>query len=181
MQAGYFNMTDYMNRLNESEDGNIETSNKDGIIIPDENKKAYDWLKKEYNSNQIETKVEITNGSNKATKPTEFIDDKNPSGDGSKSDFKGGEFSTDQKNLGDGSKSDFKPFNGGGKSDTSTEKKETEDTSKETPKKKVSINGIKPGTGKSKDKIKDTSTSKPNKEEDKKEDSEKEEKDKKDE
>ena len=148
MQAGYFNMSDYMNRLNESEDGNIESSNKDGIIIPDENKKAYDWLKKEYDSNQIETKVEITNGTNKAIKPTEFIDDKLPTGDGSKSDFKNGEFSTDQKNLGDGSKSDFKPFDSNSKSESSSSDKETEDTSKENSKKKVSIKGIKPGTKK---------------------------------
>ena len=139
MQIGTFNMSDYINKLNESEDGNIDASDKDGLIIPDENKKAFDWLKKEYNANQVETKVEIKNGKDKIENKDEFV-----AKDDTNKDFKTGQFSTDQKNDGDGSKSDFKPF--GEKSETTKEEKsDTEKTATET-KKKVSVKGITPKT-----------------------------------
>lgn len=143
MQIGYFNMNEYINKLNESEDGNIPSSNKDGLIIPEENKKAYDWLKGEYKSNQIETKVEIKNGKDKIENKDEFV-----AKDDTNKDFKPGQFSTDQKNTGDGSKSDFKPFDGK-TSDNKPKKDETDedkDNKTEQSKKKVSIKGITPKT-----------------------------------
>jgi len=61
MKAGQFNIFEYLERLNEeAESGNLAGKDKEGIIIPDENKKSYDWLKKEYDAKQIEVKVEIT-------------------------------------------------------------------------------------------------------------------------
>lgn len=56
MKAGNFNINDYLERLFENAEG-IE--NKEGLIIPDENKKSYDWLKKEYHAGQTEVKVEM--------------------------------------------------------------------------------------------------------------------------
>ena len=67
MRAGSFNINSYLERLYENaEDGNL--SDKEGLIIPDENKKTYDWLKKEYQAGQTEVKVEIS-GSGSSFKP----------------------------------------------------------------------------------------------------------------
>ena len=61
MKAGNFNINDYLERLYENaEAGNLQQKDQEGIIIPDENKKSYDWLKKEYQKSQTEVKVEIT-------------------------------------------------------------------------------------------------------------------------
>jgi hypothetical protein len=61
MKAGQFNIFEYLERLNEeAESGNLAGKDKEGLIIPDENKKSYDWLKKEYDRAQTEVKVEIT-------------------------------------------------------------------------------------------------------------------------
>jgi len=61
MKAGQFNINEYLEKLyEEAGDGNL--SNKEGIIIPDENKKSYDWLKKEYEKGKTEVKVEISMG-----------------------------------------------------------------------------------------------------------------------
>ncbi len=62
--AGHFNFNEYMERLNEeaAESGGVKGDNKEGLIIPAENKKSYDWLKKEYNSAKTEVKVEIKMG-----------------------------------------------------------------------------------------------------------------------
>jgi hypothetical protein len=71
MKAGNFNFDDYMNRLNEESDkiqvgkGYATGTEKDGILIPDENKKSYDWLKKEYQKGQTEVKVEMKLGDSK--------------------------------------------------------------------------------------------------------------------
>jgi hypothetical protein len=57
MKAGTFNMDEYLQKLNE------ETEIKapdEAIIIPKENRKFYDWLKKEYQKGQQEAKVEIS-------------------------------------------------------------------------------------------------------------------------
>lgn len=70
MKAGTFNIHDYLGKLYEEmkeedldkilneEDGKI--SDPDGIIIPEEGKKAYDWLKKEYQKGKTEVKVEMS-------------------------------------------------------------------------------------------------------------------------
>lgn len=69
MRAGNFNINEYLERLFEnSESGNIQQKDQEGIIIPDENKKAYDWLKREYNKGKTEVKVEIS-GNGASFKP----------------------------------------------------------------------------------------------------------------
>lgn len=66
MKAGQFNINDYLERLYEESTSMMTDGeglvNNDGIIIPEENKKSYDWLKKEYQANQTEVKVEINMG-----------------------------------------------------------------------------------------------------------------------
>jgi len=80
MAVGNFNIHDYLNKLNEeaeqkTEDLKTEDSKEIsdaikpeggvsgdpgiGIIIPDENKRAYDWIKREYDKAKVEVKVEI--------------------------------------------------------------------------------------------------------------------------
>lgn len=63
---GSFNINDYLNRLYEESESksNISktTSSVEGIIIPEENKKSFDWLKKEYQKGRTEVKVEINMG-----------------------------------------------------------------------------------------------------------------------
>lgn len=61
MKAGNFNIDEYLEKLYE-EAGDGQLSDKEGIIIPDENKKSYDWLKKEYEKGKTEVKVEISMG-----------------------------------------------------------------------------------------------------------------------
>jgi hypothetical protein len=72
MKAGQFNIHEYLEKLYEEStsmmDGGEGLSNVDGIIIPDINKKSYDWLKKEYNAKQTEVKVEIS-GQGSSFKP----------------------------------------------------------------------------------------------------------------
>jgi len=71
MKAGSFNIHDYIGKLyektdeqkyesflNEEEAGKIPDDN--GIIIPEEGRKAYDWLKKEFQKGKTEVKVEIS-------------------------------------------------------------------------------------------------------------------------
>jgi len=67
MRTGSFNINSYLDKLYENaEDGNL--TNKEGLILPDENKKTYDWLKKEYQAGQTEVKVEIS-GEGSSFKP----------------------------------------------------------------------------------------------------------------
>jgi hypothetical protein len=40
MKAGNFNIHDYLEKLNEESDGNLKGSEKDGLIIPGENRKS---------------------------------------------------------------------------------------------------------------------------------------------
>jgi hypothetical protein len=67
--AGHFNINDYMENLYEAEEaqeaktaGGVKGDNGEGLIIPAENKKSYDWLKKEYKKGQVEVKVEMKMG-----------------------------------------------------------------------------------------------------------------------
>lgn len=68
MKAGNFNINDYLEKLYEEAetsgfmDGGEDTVNADGIVIPKENKKSYDWLKKEYQKGKVEVKVEMKLG-----------------------------------------------------------------------------------------------------------------------
>jgi hypothetical protein len=64
MKAGSFKLNDYMERLTEEK----EVSSKvpvEGMIIPEENKKTFAWLKKEYQKGKTEVKVEIKMGGTK--------------------------------------------------------------------------------------------------------------------
>lgn len=75
MKAGNFNIDDYLERLYEGAeekqkqsgfmDGGEGVVNSDGILIPDENKKSYDWLKKEFQKARVEVKVEMKMGGEK--------------------------------------------------------------------------------------------------------------------
>ena len=64
MKAGQFNINEYLEKLYESvADGALP--DKEGMVIPDENQKAYQWLKKEYQKAQTEVKVEMRLGDSK--------------------------------------------------------------------------------------------------------------------
>jgi len=65
MKIGAFNIDDYLTRLYENTEGGYIKDPKQPIIIPDINKKSFDWLKKEYQKNQTEVKVEMKMGSTK--------------------------------------------------------------------------------------------------------------------
>ena len=54
MKVGSFNFNEYLDKLNE------ELESKEGMIIPDTNKKSYDWLKAEYQKAQTEVTVTMT-------------------------------------------------------------------------------------------------------------------------
>lgn len=109
MKAGNFNIKNYLEKLHENAEtnGNLPAEHQDGIIIPDENKKAFSWLKKEYDKAKTEVKVEIKMGGSK---------------------FEPGyELQTDLKSV-----KDFKPGMYGEikTSDTPGSKKKEEDTAK---------------------------------------------------
>ena len=66
MKTGNFNLNDYIEKLHEEAESKIDsgngyaaTSDKDGIILPGDAKKSFDWLKKEYQKGQTEVKVEV--------------------------------------------------------------------------------------------------------------------------
>jgi len=67
MKAGNFNIHDYLSKLNEEADAEslAKLPEKDGLIIPDTNKKNYDWLKSEYQKGKTEVKVEMKMGGSK--------------------------------------------------------------------------------------------------------------------
>jgi len=66
MKTGSFNFNDYLEKLHEEVESKIDTGNgyaattdKDGIVLPGDAKKSFDWLKKEYQKGQTEVKVEV--------------------------------------------------------------------------------------------------------------------------
>lgn len=61
MKAGNFNINDYLEKLYENAEGG-QLPDSEGMVIPEENQKAYKWLKKEYQKAQTEVKVEINMG-----------------------------------------------------------------------------------------------------------------------
>lgn len=60
MKVGNFNIQDYLNKLHENEESDGGTENELGIVLPEENKKSFDWLKKEFEKGKIEVKVEMS-------------------------------------------------------------------------------------------------------------------------
>jgi hypothetical protein len=76
MKIGSFNINDYLERLYEGSeqkeqkqtgfgDGGENLTNSDGIVIPSENKKSFEWLKKEFQKGKTEVKVEMKIGGSK--------------------------------------------------------------------------------------------------------------------
>jgi len=68
MKAGKFNIHEYLEKLHENaQEGGLPSgsNNGEGLIIPEENKKSYSWLKKEYDKSKVEVKVEIKMGGTK--------------------------------------------------------------------------------------------------------------------
>ena len=61
MKAGSFNLNDYLQRLHEEKEATSKVPDE-GIIIPEENKKSFSWLKKEYQKGRTEVKVEMKLG-----------------------------------------------------------------------------------------------------------------------
>lgn len=64
MEIGNFNANDYLNKLHEEAEGNtdkgyIMTTDKDGLVLPEDAKKSFDWLNKEYQKGKVEVKVEV--------------------------------------------------------------------------------------------------------------------------
>lgn len=64
MKAGSYNFNDYINKLHEeteenTEKGYVEGDLKFGLILPEDTKKNFDWLNKEYQKGKVEVKVEV--------------------------------------------------------------------------------------------------------------------------
>ena len=62
MKAGSFNQEEYLKKLHEEAEGNTEkgyTSDIGGLVMPEDTKKNFDWLSKEYQKGKVEVKVEI--------------------------------------------------------------------------------------------------------------------------
>lgn len=64
MKVGNFNSIDYLNKLYEAEESNtnkgyLTTTPADGLLLPEDTKKSFDWLNKEYQKGKTEVKVEI--------------------------------------------------------------------------------------------------------------------------
>jgi len=63
MKAGTYNHEDYLAKLHEEAEGNTEKgyilSDTAGLPLPEDTKKNFDWLKKEYQKGKVEVKVEI--------------------------------------------------------------------------------------------------------------------------
>jgi len=66
MKTGTFNFNDYLDRLHEEAEAKIDTGNgyamttdKDGLVLPGDAKKSFDWLSKEYQKGKTEVKVEV--------------------------------------------------------------------------------------------------------------------------
>jgi len=64
MKAGNFNSVDYLNKLYEAAEGDtnkgyLTSTSTDGLLMPEDTKKSFDWLNKEYQKGKTEVKVEI--------------------------------------------------------------------------------------------------------------------------
>jgi len=76
MKVGNFNANDYLDRLHEeaeqtegnTDKGYILATDKDGLILPEDTKKNFDWLNKEYQKGKVEVKVEVS-GTGSSFKP----------------------------------------------------------------------------------------------------------------
>ena len=106
MKAGNFNIHDYLNKLQESAtEGGLPNGQQDGLIIPEENKKAYSWLKKAYDRSKVEVKVEIKMGGSKFSPGYDLQTDLK-----SVKDFKPGMYGDIKTSDTPGSKTDKKDY-----------------------------------------------------------------------
>jgi hypothetical protein len=64
MKAGSFKLNDYLERLTEEKEASSKVP-VEGLILPDENKKSFAWLKKEFQKGKTEVKVEMKMGGSK--------------------------------------------------------------------------------------------------------------------
>ena len=134
MRAGQFNFKEWMNKLyeevdeNEDKDenpqkvqaekstassdfmdGGEDIANNDGIVMPNDNKKSYDWLKKEFQKGKVEVKVEMKVGGSTFTPVNDMQADPD-----SVKDFKPGMFGeVKTANPENGEKNNTKPETSG--------------------------------------------------------------------
>ena len=63
MRADTFKFDDYLNRLHEEAEGSTEkgyiSGDPGGLPMPEDTKKNFDWLNKEYQKGKVEVKVEV--------------------------------------------------------------------------------------------------------------------------
>ena len=63
MKAGNFSQIDYLNKLYEEAEQNTEkgyiSAEKGGLLLPEDTKKNFEWLNREYQKGKVEVKVEI--------------------------------------------------------------------------------------------------------------------------
>ncbi len=72
MKAGTFNHQEYLDRLPEDAEGNTEKgyilSDTAGLPLPEDTKKNFDWLNKEYQKGKVEVQV-VVKGEGSSFKP----------------------------------------------------------------------------------------------------------------
>lgn len=129
MKAGSFKLNDYLERLHEEKEASSKVP-VEGLIIPEENKKTFNWLKKEYQKGKTEVKVEMRMGGSKFEPGYELQTDLK-----SVKDFKPGMFGDVKTSDTEGSK---KKEGGQPASKTTAEK-----PAKAAPKKEVKGVGVK--------------------------------------
>lgn len=135
MKAGSFNFNDYIERLTEAAEAK-EAAEKEakpgkgapttkaaggtgeGLIIPEENKKVFGWLKKEYVKGKTEVKVEMKMGGSKFTPGYDMQTDLK-----SVKDFKPGMFGDVKTGDNEGNGKKVEPGTDGGSVAAGSEKK----------------------------------------------------------
>ena len=145
--VGHFNLDEYLTKLNEAaeESGGVTGDNKEGLIIPAENKKTYDWLQKEYRQGKTEVKVEMKLGGSKFEPGYDFT-----AGGETIKDFKPGMYGDVKTSDTEGSKKTNKA-----KADESSEDAATVGDKKEPKKKGAQIKGATAGIATKKEEKKD--------------------------
>jgi cbb3-type cytochrome oxidase cytochrome c subunit len=140
MKAGSFNIHDYLGNLYDNADETVynklneeketEKVPSEGLIIPEENKNSYEWLKNEYKKGKTEVKVEMSSHTFKPGYSTEGVKDFKPE---MKGQVKTGENKVNNKTTSTFKQNNFKT------SSTSDNKIEDKDTKKEGEKNKPKV------------------------------------------
>jgi len=141
MKTGSFNIHDYLgklydnadeviyNKLNE-EKTDTEKVSTEGLIIPEENRNSYEWLKNEYKKGKTEVKVEMSSHVFKPGYSTEGVKDFKPE---MKGQVKTGENKVNNKTTSTFKQNNFKT------SSTSDNKIKNDDSKKEGEKNKPKV------------------------------------------